>query len=215
VLDFLREHPLGDGAAYRSWVSTTDPFDLRDDRGVELLTFHGAKGREWHTVFATGVETGLVPIRAASTGAERAEEARLLYVALTRATDELVITWCNRRGGYQRKPSPLIATFVPVEAHITPPPGDLVVIDVERRSQLELHEQLGAWRDHAARAAGILPDAICSTAMLKAIADQRPASVDELARLTGMGVLTATRLYPGIANVLDADQSRRSTSTGA
>ena len=54
VLDFLREQPLGDGVAYRSWVSTTDPFDLRDDRGVELLTFHGAKGREWHTVFVTG-----------------------------------------------------------------------------------------------------------------------------------------------------------------
>ena len=68
VLDFLREQPLGDGVAYRSWVSTTDPFDLRDDRGVELLTFHGAKGREWHTVFVTGVETGLVPIRSASTG---------------------------------------------------------------------------------------------------------------------------------------------------
>jgi DNA helicase-2/ATP-dependent DNA helicase PcrA len=215
VLDFLREHPLGDGAAYRSWVSTTDPFDLRDDRGVELLTFHSAKGREWHTVFVTGVETGLVPIRSASTGAERAEEARLLYVALTRATDELVITWCERRGGYQRKPSPLIATFVPQVVHVAPPPAELILIDTERRSELELHDDLGAWRDHAARAAGILPDAICSTAMLKAIAAERPASVDELARLTGMGLMTAGRLYPAIAKVLDADQSRRSTSTGA
>ena len=78
VLDFLREQPLGDGVAYRSWVSTTDPFDLRDDRGVELLTFHGSKGREWHTVFVTGVETGLVPIRSATTAAQRGEEARLL-----------------------------------------------------------------------------------------------------------------------------------------
>jgi DNA helicase-2/ATP-dependent DNA helicase PcrA len=215
VLEFLREQPLGDGAAYRSWVSTTDPFDLRDDRGVELLTFHGAKGREWHTVYVTGVETGLVPIRSATTGAERAEEARLLYVALTRATDELVVTWCARRGGYQRKPSPLIATFVPVEAHFAPPPAELVVIDSIRRNQLELHDELSAWRDHAARAAGILPDALCSSAMLKAIADQRPGSADELAQLTGMGVLTAGRLYPGIARVLDADQSRRSTSTGA
>ncbi|HEX4980421.1 MAG TPA: ATP-dependent DNA helicase UvrD2 [Ilumatobacteraceae bacterium] len=215
VLDFLREQPLGDGVAYRSWVSTTDPFDLRDDRGVELLTFHGSKGREWHTVYVTGVETGLVPIRSASTQAERAEEARLLYVATTRATDELIVTWCGRRGGYQRKPSPLIATFVPLEAHVAPPPADLVVVDSIRRSQRELHDELGAWRDQAARAAGILPDAICSSAMLKTIADQRPTSVDELAQLTGMGVLTASRLYPGIARVLDTDQSRRSTSTGA
>jgi len=215
VLEFLREQPLGDGAAYRSWVSTTDPFDLRDDRGVELLTFHGAKGREWHTVYVTGVETGLVPIRSATTGAERAEEARLLYVALTRATDELVVTWCARRGGYQRKPSPLIAAFVPLEAHVAPPPADLVVVDSLRRHQRELHDELAAWRDHAARAAGILPDEICSSAMLRTIADQRPASPAELAQLTGIGVLTAGRLYPGIARVLDTDQSRRSTKTGA
>ena len=215
VLDFLREQPLGDGVAYRSWVSTTDPFDLRDDRGVELLTFHGSKGREWHTVFVTGVETGLVPIRSASTQAERAEEARLLYVALTRATDELVVTWCARRGGYQRKPSPLIATFVAEDAHVAPPPADLIVIDPMRRSQRELDDELGAWRDSAARAAGILPDAICSTAILRAIAEQRPTSADALARLSGMGMLTANRLYPGIARVLEADQSRRSTSTGA
>jgi hypothetical protein len=51
--------------------------------------------------------------------------------------------------------------------------------------------------------------------MLKAIAEERPGSADELARLTGMGILTASRLYPGIARVLEADQSRRSTSTGA
>ena len=216
VLDFLREQPLGDGVAYRSWVSTTDPFDLRDDRGVELLTFHGSKGREWHTVFVTGVETGLVPIRSASTLAERAEEARLLYVATTRATDELIVTWCGRRGGYQRKPSPLIATFVPLEAHVAATSGRPRRRRPARAAvERELHDELGAWRDHAARAAGILPDEICSTAMLNAIAEQRPASVDELARLTGMGVLTASRLFPGIARVLDADQSRRSTSTGA
>ncbi|MGH9132743.1 MAG: UvrD-helicase domain-containing protein [Ilumatobacteraceae bacterium] len=215
VLDFLREQPLGDGVAYRMWVATTDPFDMRSDRGVELLTFHAAKGREWHTVFATGVETGLVPIRSASTHAERAEEARLLYVALTRATDELVITWCARRGGYRRKPSPLIATFVPTEAHVAPPPVELLADDPVRRGQRVLHDDLSTWRDQAARAAGILPDAICTPAMLRVIAEQRPATVDELARLTGMGLLTAGRLFPGIAEVLGADRSRTSAASGA
>ena len=36
-------------------IATSDPFELRDERGLELLTFHSAKGREWHTVFVTGV----------------------------------------------------------------------------------------------------------------------------------------------------------------
>jgi DNA helicase-2/ATP-dependent DNA helicase PcrA len=213
VFDFLREQPLGDGAAFRWWVASTDPFDLRDERGVELLTFHSAKGREWHTVFVTGVETGLVPLRGASTRAERAEESRLLYVALTRATDQLVISWCARRGGYQRKPSPLIAGYAPLELHAAPPPDELRSLGAERRADTELHAGLDAWRHQAARAAGILPDAICSTATLRAIAEHRPESADDLAAITGMGTLTARRLYPGIAEVLD--QSRRSTITGA
>ena len=50
--------------------------------GVELLTFHAAKGREWHTVVVTGVETGLVPHRSATTVDAKAEEARLLHVAM-------------------------------------------------------------------------------------------------------------------------------------
>ena len=49
---------------------------------VELLTFHRAKGLEFHTVFVTGLERGLVPISHADTPAERAEERRLLYVAI-------------------------------------------------------------------------------------------------------------------------------------
>ena len=62
-----------------------------------MLTFHGAKGREWHTVLLVGCETSLVPHRSATTNAARAEEARLLYVAVTRATDELIVNWARRR----------------------------------------------------------------------------------------------------------------------
>ena len=189
VLEFLREQPLGDGVAYRSWVSTTDPFDLRDDRGVELLTFHAAKGREWHTVFVTGVETGLVPIRSATTRAERAEEARLLYVALTRATDDLVVTWCA-------PPRRLPAQAEPADRHVRP---------ASRRMSRHLRPTSStstrcaaasascttssrAWRDHAARAAGILPDDDLFVGDAQpTIADQRPTSTDELAQLTGIG----------------------------
>ncbi|MFP5488917.1 MAG: UvrD-helicase domain-containing protein, partial [Acidimicrobiia bacterium] len=49
ALEFLREQPTGDGPAFRAWVAATNPFG-GDLPGVELLTFHAAKGREWHTV---------------------------------------------------------------------------------------------------------------------------------------------------------------------
>ena len=46
------------------------------------MTFHRAKGLEWQVVFVTGLERGLVPISWATTPSARAEERRLLHVAL-------------------------------------------------------------------------------------------------------------------------------------
>jgi DNA helicase-2/ATP-dependent DNA helicase PcrA len=215
VLEFLREQPLGDGTALRTWLATTDALGGGRAEGVELLTFHGAKGREWHTVFVTGVETGLVPHRTATTQPARAEEARLLYVALTRATDELVVSWAARRGGYQRRRSPLLDGYEPPVAVAVPPPAELVSVDGERRLDRSLHGDLLSWRDQTARATGLLPEAVCTTAMLRSIARNRPASPDHLAEVTGVGVLTAQRWYPALRALLDADQSRRSTTTGA
>jgi len=58
-----------------------------------LSSFHRAKGLEWETVLVAGVAEGLVPHSAARTPEAQAEERRLLYVALSRATDQLVVTW--------------------------------------------------------------------------------------------------------------------------
>jgi DNA helicase-2/ATP-dependent DNA helicase PcrA len=68
-----------------------------DGDGVELATFHAAKGLEWPVVFLTGLERGLVPIAHAETPEARAEERRLLYVAVTRARHQLHCSWSERR----------------------------------------------------------------------------------------------------------------------
>jgi DNA helicase-2/ATP-dependent DNA helicase PcrA len=198
VLDYLREQPLGDGAGLRSWLASTRPFS-DDAGGVELLTFHGAKGREWSTVVVTGVETGSVPHRSATTAAARAEEARLLHVAVTRAAERLVITWAGRRGGYRRQPSPLLAEVDTSELAVVAPPRDLVTA-APRDGAVE---RLITWREAAARAAMILPADLCTDADLHAIATANPASPAGLAEVTGLGKLTATRLFPGIRAALD------------
>lgn len=198
VLEFLREQPLGDGAALRAWIATTNPFATGPDHaGVDVLTFHGAKGREWHAVVVTGVETSLVPIRSANTVAAKAEEARLLHVALTRATDELFVTWAARRGGYARKLSPLLDGWDPAAADPSAPPA----LPVGRRPTDLLavrRQQVGRWREHAARAANVMPDAICDDRVLDLIARSVPTTPDELAAASGLGVLTARRLFPGL-----------------
>jgi DNA helicase-2/ATP-dependent DNA helicase PcrA len=202
VLEFLRDQPLGDGAALRTWIASSDPFATAGDHaGVELLTFHGAKGREWHTVVVTGVETGLVPHRSATTAAARAEEARLLHVALTRASDRLIVTWAARRGGYRRQPSPLLAGLtVEAPAPRRPPPPEVLTFERDEDAPLK---RLVAWRQDAARAAAVLPGELCSDRDLARIAGASPRSPAELAAVTGFGPLTAVRLFEPIRSALD------------
>ncbi|HLE89465.1 MAG TPA: ATP-dependent helicase [Candidatus Limnocylindria bacterium] len=72
---------------------------LRDPSApIELVTVHGAKGREWPTVIVIGFEEERFPNRrsllgAADPGRALEEERRLAYVALTRATRRLVLAF--------------------------------------------------------------------------------------------------------------------------
>ena len=78
---------------------TLDPPDATSDQaGVPLLdedylilsTIHSAKGQEWKLVYVLNVVDGCMPSDlGAGTSAELEEERRLLYVAMTRAKDEL------------------------------------------------------------------------------------------------------------------------------
>jgi superfamily I DNA/RNA helicase len=61
---------------------------------VALISMHAAKGLEFPVVFIAGCEDGLVPSAAA---ADREEERRLLYVAMTRARQRLFLSWARRR----------------------------------------------------------------------------------------------------------------------
>ena len=58
---------------------------------LTLSTIHSAKGQEWRSVFVINVIDGIMPSSMAMTKAETEEERRLLYVAMTRAKDELVL----------------------------------------------------------------------------------------------------------------------------
>jgi len=65
---------------------------------IELVTVHGAKGREWQTVVVLGMEEERFPNRRALVGADDAERAleeerRLAYVAVTRATERLILAY--------------------------------------------------------------------------------------------------------------------------
>ncbi len=74
--------------------------DIRDeDRGIELATIHGAKGRQWPEVWVFGCDEGQLPHHHAHDATPEQEaagegiesERRLAYVAFTRAQERLVV----------------------------------------------------------------------------------------------------------------------------
>jgi len=91
--------------------------DMSDNRaGIRLSTIHAAKGLEFRVVFVVALEEGILPhsrsIRqgdetdAVDEGIE--EERRLMYVAMTRASDHLHLTLSQSRRGEPMQPSRFI-----------------------------------------------------------------------------------------------------------
>jgi ATP-dependent DNA helicase UvrD/PcrA len=75
----------------------------RDEDYLILSTIHSAKGQEWKSVFVLNVVDGCIPSDLGTgTTAELEEERRLLYVAMTRAKDDLHLIVPQRFFAYQQ-----------------------------------------------------------------------------------------------------------------
>ena len=65
--------------------------------GVTLATLHSAKGLEWNHLFLIGVAEGLLPI---SNATDLNEERRLFYVGVTRARENIQITYAGKPSAF-------------------------------------------------------------------------------------------------------------------
>lgn len=84
-----------------SLVSDAD--NISDDEKVSIMTMHAAKGLEFKTVFLAGWEEAIFPSQksideSGQKGIE--EERRLAYVGITRAKENLHVSYCNNRRIY-------------------------------------------------------------------------------------------------------------------
>lgn len=80
-----------------SLVGDTDDWEAESDR-VTLMTLHASKGLEFPVVFLIAVEEGLLPHERARDNADQVEEERrLMFVGITRAREELQISYAFQR----------------------------------------------------------------------------------------------------------------------
>ncbi len=119
---------------------TSEVDDVDESRGaVTLMTMHAAKGLEFPVVWVLGLESGLIPHERAVKDGDPAsfeEERRLLFVAVTRAQEELHLTQTYERSFRGQRRATIASIFaqeMPLEydqpSTSTAQPGDRPVDD--------------------------------------------------------------------------------------
>ncbi len=229
--EYVALDPGGGVAAFLAWLTST----LRsEDRVggdvVDVVTFHAAKGLEWAVVHVAGLEEGFVPIHHAAEDPDALdEERRLLYVALTRAREELHCTWARRRAfgsrSLNRSPSPWLAA---VRAAVGVAPAELTRSEGARRARRaraavgagtdrpgrkepadaadrRLFATLREWRRRRAAAADVPAFVVFDDRTLTALAERRPRTRAELLEVPGIGPAKAERFGDEVLRLVADD----------
>jgi DNA helicase II / ATP-dependent DNA helicase PcrA len=194
AVDLATENPSMDLAGFVAHLAErADAQHAPTVQGVTLASMHAAKGLEWDAVFVVGLVDGVLPIAQSLSRPEAVEEERrLLYVAITRAREQLTLSWSLVRNPGAKRPRPRsrFLTGLAPESSATAPPArrpakrQKVVLEGEAG---ELFERLRAWRSSTAQSQSVPAYVVFTDATLQAIAETRPGSIRELAALPGIG----------------------------
>ncbi|MDQ3767315.1 MAG: ATP-dependent DNA helicase UvrD2 [Actinomycetota bacterium] len=166
--------------------------------GVNLLTYHRAKGLEFDAVMLPRLEEGELPFKRARTDEAIAEERRLLYVGMTRAKRYLSLSWV---ASGKQHPSRFLAELgvtagAPARGR---PAGSADRDAVDDSSELRA---LKRWRSARAKADAVPAFVVFHDSTLADIASNRPRNARELARISGVGPTKLERYGSDILETL-------------
>lgn len=158
--------------------------------GVTLASLHAAKGLEWDAVFLAGLSEGLMPISLAETDAAIAEERRLLYVGITRAREHLELSHARARtpgGRGGRRRTRFLDGIWPDDGAPPRRRSARTAVPMTGDHDPALFESLREWRTRVATELDRPAYTVLVDATLAGIAEVKPRSVGELARIRGIG----------------------------
>ena len=181
--------PAGDEASVAGFLAELEHRFAaeREGRGVQLMTYHRAKGLEFDAVFLPRLLDGELPFRARKSEADPDEERRLLYVGITRAREHLFLSW-TRDG--RAAPSPFLQEIGVVQPAAAPPaaaaraPRTRVTVSGAGGA---LFDRLKEWRRKRAAADGVPAYVVFHDATLAEIAERKPSDWADLAAVSGVG----------------------------
>jgi DNA helicase-2/ATP-dependent DNA helicase PcrA len=179
--EFAQAHPDADVAAFVEELGRRFSTE-HTGRGVNLLTYHRAKGLEFDAVFLPRLLDGELPFRSGRVQADPDEERRLLYVGITRARRYLFLTWATDA---KTKPSPFLD-----ELGVWTPPAPKRAASARIRLPKAggpVLDRLKAWRKSRAKADGVPAYVIFHDATLEEIAELLPKDWADLAAISGVG----------------------------
>ena len=192
---------------------------------VTITTFHAAKGLEWPVVFVAGLEAGFSPISHATSVPSLDEERRLLYVAMTRAQNQLHCSWSRERTfgkkKISRKPSPYLKeiSYSMQTANIQAADGQslrkrirlfrkqIFPVATPQSSITKQKKSLEDWRESKALAAGVNPRDVIPDEAVEQILFQNPQTRDQLREISHLNDFTAARYGEEIIRILSDENA--------
>lgn len=104
VYAWIIDNPCGTIPQYLVWLATFDISDeIKDEsEGLILCTCHAAKGLEFSTVIAIGLNDGVFPDKRDIEANDLTDSRRLAYVCFTRAEDQLILTSRPTKDKYKK-----------------------------------------------------------------------------------------------------------------
>ena len=175
----------------------------RDGRGVQLMTYHRAKGLEFDAVFLPRLLDGELPYRSRRSEADPQEERRLLYVGITRARRHLFLSWPE---DVKPAPSPFLGEIgVRVRARAGSRPRTAKAGPPVRVGDGgPLFDRLKEWRRQRAKADGVPAYIVFHDATLERIAERRPHDWADLAGIDGVGPAKLERYADEVLGIVSS-----------